>query len=174
MNFLNAYGAWVAIFALLAFIIIWYIVWPWFKKVAHAYHRMYVIIVKFEEAAVDPGKVDNKGYAILISRHALLRAIENNTEEIKNIRNLLDTKICPESCPAFAELVKTLETLQVEQVEYLAKIMALREGTQKEIDGVYDRINKFIDNTLDKRDELFARVVAALERVSSERKNGGK
>jgi hypothetical protein len=168
------WGALLGLVLILGLIVIWYLVWPWFKKIANAYHKMYIIMVKFDEADAYPGKTDDKGYAVLVTRYTLLSAIQSCLEEIKAAKVIIDGKVCTESCPAFSKITETLNILRVEQAEFLAKTMTLREGTQKEIDDVYARINQFIDNTLDKRDELFARVVAALERVSSERKNGGK
>lgn len=173
---LHAAGPYLAVIAILGGIIVYCLLYPrWIQS--HKDRKKMVRLAEAHYASiVHPDRKDDNNKAIPIGRHELLLRLHDALDKMSSLEaEIIKLKAlhCQEGCPVYSSIVEALGRIVEQDKGYLAKIIELRQETEKRIDANYDRVNEVMDTLVaDKTAQmvemnaLFARMVVAIEKRS--------
>jgi hypothetical protein len=185
ITIVHSFEFWVALSLLAIGIIIQKLIRPYFHKIAEAFHRLVFHARRLHDAHIDPTqKPDEKGRYPLYSRHHMVTRMDTAGTKLDAIIEILNTKACMEACPAFKAIAQSLISREQTEQEFLQSLLDLRRQTQEDLGSMRDstselhrRIDSFLENyavVSEKKDDLIARLVTALEGERARGVNGSK
>jgi hypothetical protein len=190
-----------AVILILLGIIIQFLLRPFASQISKGFHKVITRVDDLHRSKRHPSKKRDDGTPALFSTQELLDhidpllktldgvslAVKIMTENQKAIVESLGTieeRACMEACPVFPRIITHMEKEERQEEEFLDKLLTLRKATLTAIDGMredmsvlHKRLDDFLTNTyaaMEKKDELFAKLVTGIEKERSERANGGR